>query len=82
MRYEVALLVGRTVLQDHQVTQWLLLVPLRDFAAALVWLIGFSGNGVTWRGDSFTLKDGKLMRIRSSLHSPAGDGSGSKRPSA
>jgi ceramide glucosyltransferase len=82
MRYAVALLVGRTVLQDRQVTQWLLLVPLRDFAAALVWLIGFSGNGVTWRGDSFTLKDGKLMRIRSSLHSPAGDGSGSKRPSA
>jgi ceramide glucosyltransferase len=81
MRYAVALVVGRTVLQDRQVTKWLALLPLRDFAAALVWLIGFWGHGVTWRGDSFALKDGKLMRIRPSLHSPAGDASSSKRPS-
>jgi ceramide glucosyltransferase len=81
MRYAVALVVGRMVLQDRQVTRWLVLVPLRDFVAALVWLIGFWGHGVTWRGDSFTLKDGKLLRIGPSLHSPAGDGSGSKRPS-
>jgi ceramide glucosyltransferase len=81
MRYAVALVVGRMVLQDRQVTRWLVLVPLRDFVAALVWLFGFWGHGVTWRGDSFTLKDGKLMRIGPSLHSPAGDGSSSKRPS-
>jgi ceramide glucosyltransferase len=81
MRYAVALVVGRTVLQDPQVAKWLALVPLRDFAAALVWLIGFWGHEVTWRGDSFTLKDGKLGRLRPSIHSPAGDGSSSKRPS-
>ena len=38
MRYAVALVVGRAVLQDRQVTRWLALVPLRDFVAALVWL--------------------------------------------
>ena len=81
MRYAVALVVGRAVLQDRQVTKWLALVPLRDFVAALVWLIGFWGHGVTWRGDSFMLKNGKLLRVRPSLHSPAGDGSSSKRPS-
>ena len=81
MRYAVALVVGRAVLQDRQVTKWLALVPLRDFVAALVWLIGFWGHGVTWRGDSFRLKNGKLLRVRPSLHSPAGDGSSSKRPS-
>jgi len=82
MRYAVALVVGRTVLQDRQVTKWLALVPLRDFAAALVWLIGFWGHGVTWRGDWFTLRDGKLVGIRpSSLHLPAGEASSSKRPS-
>ncbi len=81
MRYAVALVVGRKVLQDRQVTKWLALVPVRDFVAALVWLIGFWGHAVTWRGDSFRLKDGKLVRIHSSLHSPAGDGSSSKRPS-
>lgn len=82
MRYAVALIVGRTVLQDRQVTKWLALVPVRDFAAALMWLIGFWGHGVTWRGDSFRLRDGKLVRIGpSSLHLPAGDASSSKRPS-
>jgi ceramide glucosyltransferase len=81
MRYAVALVVGRMVLQDRQVTKFLALVPLRDFLAALVWLIGFGGHRVTWRGDSFTLKDGKLIRIRRSLHSAAEDGSSSKRPS-
>jgi ceramide glucosyltransferase len=81
MRYAVALVVGRTVLQDRQVTKWLALVPLRDFAASLVWLIGFWGHGVTWRGDLFTLKDGKLTRVGPPLHLIAGDTSSSKRPS-
>ena len=81
MRYAVALVVGRMVLRDRQVTKWLVLVPLRDFVAALVWLIGFGGHRIKWRGDSFELKDGKLMRIVPPLHSPAGDESNSKRPS-
>jgi ceramide glucosyltransferase len=81
LRYAVALVIGRMVLQDRQVTRWLALVPLRDFVAALVWLIGFRGHAVIWRGDSFELKDGKLVRIQRLLHSAAGDGSSSKRPS-
>ena len=81
MRYAVALVAGRTVLEDRQVTRWLALIPLRDFVAAFVWLMGFRGHTVTWRGDSFELQDGKLVRMRSSLHSPAGDASSSKRPS-
>jgi ceramide glucosyltransferase len=81
MRYAVALVAGRTLLEDRQVTRWLALIPLRDFVAACVWLMGFRGHTVTWRGDSFELKDGKLVRMRSSLHSPAGDASSSKRPS-
>jgi ceramide glucosyltransferase len=81
MRYAVALVVGRAVLQDEQLTRWLALIPLRDFVAALVWLIGLMGHKVTWRGDSFELKDGKLARSGPLLHSPAGDVSSSKRPS-
>jgi ceramide glucosyltransferase len=82
MRYAVALVVGRGVLRDRQVTSWLALIPLRDFVAVLVWLIGFTGNTVDWRGDSFELKQGKLVRMRPpSIHFPAGDGSSSKRPS-
>ncbi len=81
MRYAVALVVGRMVLQDKQVTSWLPLVPLRDFVAALVWFIGFRGRAVIWRGNSFELKDGKLVRTHPALHSAAGEGSNSKRPS-
>ena len=81
MRYAVALVVGRMVLQDGQVTSGLALVPLRDFVAALVWLMGFRGHTITWRGDSFELKDGKLARLQPVLHSAAGDASNSKRPS-
>jgi ceramide glucosyltransferase len=81
VRYAVALVVGRMVLQDKQVTSWLPLVPLRDFVAALVWFIGFRGRAVIWRGNSFELKDGKLVRTHPALHSAAGEGSNSKRPS-
>jgi ceramide glucosyltransferase len=81
MRYAVALVTGRMVLQDPQVIRWLALIPLRDFVAAAVWLVGITGHAVTWRGESFELKDGKLVRLGAALHSPAGDGSSSKRPS-
>jgi ceramide glucosyltransferase len=81
MRYAVALVVGRLVLRDLQVTRWLALIPLRDCVAVLVWFIALRGHAVTWRGDLFELKQGKLVRMRPSLHFPTGDGSSSKRPS-
>lgn len=81
MRYAVASVVGRMVLQDRQVTNWLALVPLRDLVGGLVWFTGCWGHTVTWRGKTFELKDGKLLEARPLLHSAAGDGSSSKRPS-
>jgi ceramide glucosyltransferase len=38
------------------------LLPLRDLIAPLVWVASFAGNRIHWRGDSFVLKDGKLIR--------------------
>jgi ceramide glucosyltransferase len=80
-RYAVALAVGRMVLRDQQVTRWLALVPLRDLVAVLVWFMGCWGHTVTWRGKTFELKNGKLADTLPVLHSAAGDGSGSNRPS-
>lgn len=80
-RYGVALVVGRTLLRDRRVTRWLALIPVRDFVAVWVWIAGFAGHSVHWRGDSFELKDGKLARIQGALHSPARVPSSSKRPS-
>jgi ceramide glucosyltransferase len=80
-RYAVALAVGRMVLRDQQVTRWLALVPLRDLVAVLVWFMGCWGHTVTWRGKTFEFKNGKLADTLPVLHSAAGDGSGSNRPS-
>jgi len=65
MRTVVALVVGRTVLRDQFVVRGLALLPVRDLIAAAVWVCAFAGHRITWRGESFTLKKGKLVRARS-----------------
>ena len=65
LRVAVALVVGWSVLRDRQVLRLLALLPLRDFAALLVWFASLFGHTVIWRGDVFELKDGKLVRIDS-----------------
>jgi ceramide glucosyltransferase len=64
MRYAVAVYCRRRLLRDRQsgLLRWLL---LRDFVALAVWLKSFMGHTITWRGDSFVLKDGKLARVGS-----------------
>ncbi len=65
IRVAMALVVGRLVLQDREVLRLLGLLPLRDLVASLIWLVSFTGHTVSWRGDSFELKKGKLARISS-----------------
>ena len=63
IRLAVALSVGAFRLRDRQVARYWWLIPVRDFAALLVWMASFAGHTVAWRGDTFRLKDGKLARI-------------------
>jgi ceramide glucosyltransferase len=63
LRLAVALAVGKSVLGDRQLVQLLWLVPLRDGIAAFGWIASFASNTIAWRGESFVLKDGKLVRI-------------------
>lgn len=63
LRLLSALVVGRNVLHDGQVVQFLYLLPLRDLLAVLIWLGSLFGHSVRWRGEEFQLKDGKLVRI-------------------
>jgi ceramide glucosyltransferase len=51
------------VLCDPQALRWLPLIPLRDAIALMVWLMSFAGHTVSWRGDVFTLRNGKLEKI-------------------
>jgi ceramide glucosyltransferase len=65
LRFTVALVVGGNVLHDRILHRNLWLLPLRDLIAVGVWIVSFFGHTVTWRGDRFVLKNGKLIRIAS-----------------
>jgi len=62
VRIGVAYGVGTLLLRDPQVMQWLWLLPIRDLIAVPIWVGSYTGSQVAWRGDLFTLKDGKLAR--------------------
>jgi len=63
LRLAVALVVGWGVLKDTQVLRDAWLIPLRDLFAVAVWIVSLAGHTVTWRGDRFHLRDGKLSPI-------------------
>lgn len=61
-RVTVALGIGVGILDDGQVLRDLWLLPLRDFCALWVWIWSFADNSVTWRGEKFLLKNGRLTQ--------------------
>ena len=63
LRYAVAFLVGWKILGDLEVLHYAWMIPLRDLIAVVVWAVSLGGQTVTWRGERFTLKEGKLTRL-------------------
>jgi ceramide glucosyltransferase len=63
LRLAVGVVVGRGVLRERQTLKYAWLIPVRDLIAAVIWVASLGGNTVTWRGDRFRLKNGKLTRI-------------------
>jgi ceramide glucosyltransferase len=63
LRGAVAVVVGKSVLRDRQLLWQLWLLPLRDLIAVGVWMGSLAGHTVSWRGDRFELKNGKLIRV-------------------
>jgi len=62
LRLALAMTVGAKVLGDHRVIENLWLLPLRDAVAMGLWVAGFAGDAIVWRGERFRLKDGRLER--------------------
>jgi len=60
LRLAEAMTVGAEVLGDHEVLPNLWLLPLRDLVHMGVWVAGFAGHTIVWRGERFVLKGGKL----------------------
>jgi ceramide glucosyltransferase len=61
LRISMATMVGVSVLGDAQVIKSLWLLPMRDVVQMGLWVAGFAGNTIVWRGERFVLKDGKLI---------------------
>ncbi len=63
VRLTVATLLSRFYVKDKLLPRYLWLLPLRDSVTFIAWLLAFTGNRVTWRGDSFrVLSGGKMVR--------------------
>lgn len=63
LRLAQAMTVGAEVLADRSVLANLWLLPLRDAAAMGMWIAGFAGDTIVWRGERFALKDGRLIKV-------------------
>ncbi|MGA9527010.1 MAG: bacteriohopanetetrol glucosamine biosynthesis glycosyltransferase HpnI [Terriglobales bacterium] len=62
-RLVVGIRTASGALHDRQVLKDLVLIPLRDLIAPLIWFAGLIGNRIRWRGDDFYLKDGQLIKV-------------------
>jgi ceramide glucosyltransferase len=62
LRLALAMTVGAEVLADHQVLPNLWLLPIRDLVSMGMWIAGFAGNTIVWRGERFEVKGGVLRK--------------------
>jgi ceramide glucosyltransferase len=62
-RVSVALAIGVGILNDGQVLRDLWYLPLRDILGLGLWAWSYAGDTVAWRGQQFSLRNGKLVRI-------------------
>ena len=63
LRLAQAMTVGAGVLADHELLPNLWLLPLRDAIAMGLWVAGFAGDTIVWRGERFALNNGKLQKV-------------------
>lgn len=64
-RGAMAWVSAEKALRDKATVSALWLLPLRDFLAPVIWILGLAGRKIVWRGEVFTLRKGKLNSRRS-----------------
>jgi ceramide glucosyltransferase len=62
LRLTLAMTAGAMVLGDHEVLPGLWLLPFRDCVAVGLWIAGFAGNTIVWRGERFVVRKGRLEK--------------------
>ena len=64
-RFVLAVWTSRGVLAENRAVPMLL--PIRDLLAVGVWIAGWFGNSILWRGERFVLKQGRLIPERGAV---------------
>ncbi|HET8827396.1 MAG TPA: bacteriohopanetetrol glucosamine biosynthesis glycosyltransferase HpnI [Terriglobales bacterium] len=54
---------GWLTLRNRFLFRDLWLVPLRDVLALATWMWSYAGNSITWRGEHFRLKHGRMLPV-------------------
>jgi len=63
LRIVMGAVFGNLVLGSKRVLRSLWLIPVRDLLGVVIWIGGWFGNQIEWRGEHFKLKRGKLEPI-------------------
>ncbi len=67
-RAALALQVGVGLLRDGQVLRDMWLLPVRDCFGLLFWAWSYAGDAVVWRGETFRLNRGVLLRMSNKVN--------------
>jgi ceramide glucosyltransferase len=66
LRLTMAWTVGVWGVGDEVLRRKLWLVPLRDAVHFAVWLAGFGSNRIVWGGETYAIRDGRMVPVASS----------------
>jgi ceramide glucosyltransferase len=63
LRFAMAALVYNRVIKTRSWLKWLILMPVKDILAFLIWIGAFVGSKVTWRGAVYDIiRDGRIRK--------------------
>ena len=63
LRLLTAWMVGVRVVGDEVVRRKIWLVPFRDAIHFIVWLASFASNKISWAGEQFTMREGRMTPL-------------------
>jgi ceramide glucosyltransferase len=63
LRLTMAWTVGVRVVDDETVRKKIWLVPFRDAIHFIVWLASFASNKISWSGEQFTMREGRMTPL-------------------
>jgi ceramide glucosyltransferase len=70
VRSLLTLLVGSMGLKQPGVWRKLVLIPLWDALASLIWLVSFTRKSIRWRGHDYFIQNGELVPVRTIASNP------------